>query len=78
MQGLLPGIPGSAARWFLGLLAIDVEVDKRKLYFLELLIFVLHVVPCLRIFLMRLIQWKWNHTDILKGFIPDIVLYEFF
>jgi hypothetical protein len=24
---------------------------------------------------MRLIQWKWNHPDILKGFIPDIVLY---
>jgi hypothetical protein len=62
MQGLLPGISGSAARWLLGLLSIEAEVDKRKLYFLGRLISMNHGVPCRRIFLMRLIRWKWNRT----------------
>ena len=73
MQGLLPGISGSAARGLLDLLSIEAEVDKRKLYFLGRLISMNHGVPCRRIFLMRLIRWKWNRTNTLKGFIPDIV-----
>jgi hypothetical protein len=73
IQGLLPGISGSAARGLLGSPPIEAEVDKRKLYLLGRLILMSHGVPCRKIFLMTLIRWKWNHTNTLKGFIPNIV-----
>ena len=73
MQGFLPGTSGSASRGRLSLLTIEAEIDKRKLYFLGRLILMSHGIPCRKIFLMRLIKWKWNRTNKLKGFIPDIV-----
>lgn len=73
MQGLLPGTSGSAARGLLGLLSIEAEIDKRKLYFLGRLINMSPGAPCRRIFFIRLIRWKWNHEKKLIGFIPDIV-----
>ena len=73
MQGFLPGTSGFASRGLLGLLTIEAEIDKRKLYFLGRLILMSHGIPCRKIFLVRLIKWKWNRTSKLKGFIPDIV-----
>ena len=60
MQGFLPGTSGSASRGLLGLLSVEAETDKRKL-------------PCRKIFLVRLIRWKWNRTSNLTGFLPEIV-----
>ena len=79
MQSFLPGTSGSASRGLLGLLTIEAEIDRRKLYFLGRLILMSHGIPCRKIFLVRLIKWKWNRTYKLKKFIPDIVriLYKY-
>ena len=73
MQGLLPGTSGSAARGLLGLLSVEAEIDKRKLYFLGRLINMGAGAPCRRVFFIRLLRWKWNYSKKLTGFVPDIV-----
>ena len=73
MQGFLPGTSGSASRGLLGLLTIEAEIDRRKLYFLGRLILMSYGIACRRIFLVRLTRWKWNSTNKMKGFLPDIV-----
>ncbi|CAB4026160.1 Hypothetical predicted protein, partial [Paramuricea clavata] len=73
MQGLLPGTSGSAARGLLGLLSVEAEIDKRKLYFLGRLINMGAGAPCRRVFFIRLLRWKWNCGKKLTGFVPDIV-----
>ena len=73
MQGFLPGTSGSASRGLLGLLSIEAEIDKRKLYFLGRLMLMSYRIPCRRIFLVRLIRWKWNRTSNLTGFLPESV-----
>ena len=56
IQSLLPGTSGSAARGLL--LPIEVEIDKRELYFLGRLINVGAGVVCRRVFFIRLARWK--------------------
>ncbi|CAB4004395.1 Hypothetical predicted protein [Paramuricea clavata] len=73
MQGLLPGTSGSAAQGLLGLLSVEAEIDKRKLYFLGRLINMGAGAPCRRVFFIRLLRWKWNCGKKLTGFVPDIV-----
>ena len=73
MQGFLPGTSGSASRGLLGLLSTEDEIDKRKLHFLGRLMLMSYGLPCRRIFLVRLIRWKWNRTSNLTGFLPQIV-----
>ena len=73
MQGFLPGTSGSASRGLLGLLTIEAEIDKRKLYFLGRLTLMSYGIACRRIFLMRLTRWKWNSTNKMKGFLPSEV-----
>ena len=53
MQGFLPGTSGSVSGGLLGLLAIEAEIDKRKLYFLRRFILMSHGIPC-----RRFIKWK--------------------
>ena len=62
MQGFLPGTSGSASRGLLGLLSIEAGIDKRKLYFLGRLMLMSYGIPCRKIFLVRLIGWKYNGT----------------
>ena len=73
MQGLLPGTSGSAARGLLGMLSIEAEIDRRKLYFLGRLINISAGVLCRRVLFIRLARWKWNHRNNITGFVPDIV-----
>ena len=73
MQGLLPGTSGSAARGLLEMLPIEVEIDKRKLYFLGRLINIGAGVVSRRVLFIRLARWKWNHKIKMTGFVPDIV-----
>jgi hypothetical protein len=73
MQGLLPATSGSAARGLLGLLSIEAEIEKRKLYFLGRLLNMGAGAPCSRVFFIRLFRWKWNYDKKLTGFVPDIV-----
>jgi hypothetical protein len=73
MQGLLPGTSGSAARGLLGMLSIEAEIDRRKLYFLGRLINISAGVLCRRVLFIRLARWKWNHRNNMTGFVPDIV-----
>lgn len=71
-QSLLPGSSGSAARGLLGLHSITTEINKRKLYFLSRII---NSDTCLahrKLFVRRLIRWKWKSTK-MSGFIPDIM-----
>ena len=62
MQGFLPGTSASASRGLLGLLSIEAEIDKRKLYFLGRLMLMSYGIPCRKIFLVTLIRWKYNGT----------------
>jgi hypothetical protein len=73
MQGLLPGTSGSAARGLLGMLSIEAEIDRRKLYFLGRLINISAGVLCRRVLFIRLARWKWKHRNNMTGFVPDIV-----
>ncbi len=66
------GTSGSAARGLLGLWSIGAEIDKRKLLFLRRLICASEHCIHRRVFLIRLIRWKWNPDEI-TGFIPDLI-----
>ncbi len=70
--GLLGGTSGSAARGLLGLWSIGAEIDKRKLLFLRRLICASEYCLHRRVFMIRLIRWKWNPDEI-TGFIPDLI-----
>ena len=72
-QGLLPGTSGSAACGLLGLYSVETEIDKRKLYFVARLINMRPGLPCRRLFFTRLIRWKWENTNMVTEFIPDII-----
>ena len=70
--GLLGGTSGSAARGLLGLWSIGAEIDKRKLLFLRRLICASEYCLHRRVFMIRLIRWKWNPDEI-TAFIPDLI-----
>ena len=54
-------------------MSIEVEIDNRKLYFTGRILNINSGAPCRRVFLIRLIRWKWNFSKKITGFIQDIV-----
>ncbi len=73
MQGLLPGSSGSACRGMLGVWNIRSEIDKRKLFFLGMLINSSGTPVYKVMFYRRLIRWKWDFKSATTGFVPDII-----
>ena len=73
MQGLMPGSSGSACRGMLGMWDILSEIDKRKLFFLGMLINSSGTPVYKVMFHRRLIRWKWDFKSATTGFIPDII-----
>ena len=82
MQGLMPGSSGYACRGMLGMWDILSEIDKRKLFFLRMLINSSGTPVYKVMFHRRLIRWKWDFKSATTGFIPDIIhilrKYDFF
>lgn len=72
VQSLIPGSSGSAARGLLGLHSIKAEICKRKLYLLGRIINSDSSLAYRKLFMRRLIKWKWNNNA-MTGFIPDII-----
>ena len=49
------------------------EIDKRKVFFLGMLINSSGTQVYKVMFYRRLISWKWDFKSVMTGFIPDII-----
>lgn len=70
-QSLLPGSSGSAARGLIGLHSMKAEINKRKLYLLGRIINSSTCLAYRKLFVRRLIKWKWRKNRV-TGFITDV------